>query len=484
MSSPTRLNHIHAIEKQRAMTHSASPRRMSSLDGDDSHSNGSPRTPPTTKFGHFSPRVFRRNSDSDAFSRIKRIVEQVIKTYSKAVVSSIEPLGRSIKELEKISLTFSEQNTPFFTFLDFVIRVNDVVEIEHALSKLRTHHFKLSHDLTSRVQQGMKEDHKIQVLFEKSGREGSAGVSLTDIDKRCVKLDLLGELGRGAFAVAFLVQDFQDKKDKVLLVEYELRNPSTTPTPLTYEHIKRADWYMRLSRKLEKLGISWAVRVERSFCFQHNIFKDYGSGYLCERLTPMESLKASKVLGFCADFLSKVNQMHEKGIVHGDIKLANLMVRNGSDPVLIDWDPCTVIDDEEIEKMNLASFKAYLEGVKDELVTEFYVPEHYILKVAEFINNEVMPALSSEVLPILKSRFWDLKTEKDRYGAFCVVFELLTKRKLSEFERDGKGVLLKKSRKEIVEELQALGGLPPEMKESLLENFGRNSLRRRSSNPF
>ncbi|NQZ10906.1 MAG: protein kinase [Algicola sp.] len=164
-------------------------------------------------------------------------------------------------------------------------------------------------------------------------------------------------IGEGGFGLTYLAHDTHLDK-KVAIKEYmpgdfAWRENNTTILPKSTGSQQVYDWglagFMNEAKMLAKFDDSTIVRI-------HRCFKDNGTAYLvmeyCEggclsaRYTAVEAQKAEqtvvlmredKVRHIIGSLIKGLQQVHDGGVLHRDIKPNNIMFRKDNTPVLIDF---------------------------------------------------------------------------------------------------------------------------------------------------
>ena len=155
-------------------------------------------------------------------------------------------------------------------------------------------------------------------------------------------------LGQGGFGITYLAHDMNLDRDvaikEYLPVEIAVRDGDFTVHPLSDDHTEQYEWglkrFISEARTLTKFRHPAIVRVD-------SVFEQNNSGYMVmqyedglslqDKLTGGKTLDAKALQQIVQPLLDGLEQIHNKGFIHRDIKPDNIYLRKDGSPVLLDF---------------------------------------------------------------------------------------------------------------------------------------------------
>ena len=156
------------------------------------------------------------------------------------------------------------------------------------------------------------------------------------------------ELGRGGFGVTYLAYDHSLGRHvaikEYLPQDWGARGPDGGVGPLSATHVKDYEWglerFLKEARSLARLRHAHIVQV-------HQVFEAWGTAYMVMEYVKGRSLATvlrsegpwteARVLSLLDALTAGLATVHNAGLVHRDVKPANVMLREDGSPVLIDF---------------------------------------------------------------------------------------------------------------------------------------------------
>ncbi len=155
-------------------------------------------------------------------------------------------------------------------------------------------------------------------------------------------------LGQGGFGITYLAEDTNlDQRVAIkefMPTELAFRDAANTVRPISEDHSKTFDWglnsFLDEAKTLARFKHSNIVRV-RSFFEGNNtayMIMDYEDGTdLSELIKKGQIFDEKLLLDIVIPILNGLEQVHEMGFIHRDIKPHNIFIRLDGSPVLIDF---------------------------------------------------------------------------------------------------------------------------------------------------
>ncbi len=141
-------------------------------------------------------------------------------------------------------------------------------------------------------------------------------------------LDVLEPLGAGAFGQVYRAHDSVLKREVALKLEHDREGPSTGPDMVIAE--ARA---MARVRHPNILAVHGADVVEGRV----GIWSDLLHGRTLDAiLDEVESLPVGDVITLALPLAEALALIHQRGLVHGDVKPGNVMIQSDGSPILMD----------------------------------------------------------------------------------------------------------------------------------------------------
>ena len=155
-------------------------------------------------------------------------------------------------------------------------------------------------------------------------------------------------LGQGGFGITYLARDTNLNHDvaikEYLPIEFSARDPSGAVKPISEEHAEMFEWgktrFLDEARTLVAFNHPNIVRVLSFFEFNSTgyMVMEYVEGLdFADLIGPAGSLDEDHLLAIIVPILEGLEQVHDQGYVHRDIKPRNIVIRNDGSPVLIDF---------------------------------------------------------------------------------------------------------------------------------------------------
>lgn len=161
------------------------------------------------------------------------------------------------------------------------------------------------------------------------------------------------ELGKGAFAPVYLVEsngpeDGQDENQPAQMGKgtfglgrqsLEAIKMEDPPTPWEFYIMRQAKRRLGVSRPSESIISAYEMHVFRDECYLVEEFRDQGTLLDLVNIARAENSVMDEQLSmfFTIELFRTVEALHAKGIVHGDLKSDNILVRFDSVPKDADW---------------------------------------------------------------------------------------------------------------------------------------------------
>ena len=178
-------------------------------------------------------------------------------------------------------------------------------------------------------------------------------------------------LGQGGFGITYLATDTNLKR-KVAIKEYlptifAFRNQNFTVAPLTGGHGENYDWglasFLNEARTLAKFRHRNVVQVQTVF-ESHNtayMVMEYEHGDSLSRLisTRREALDQAFYERLLFPVMDGLQDIHDAGFIHRDIKPPNIYLRNDGSPVLIDFGSARQTSQQDTGEMTTLVSQGY-----------------------------------------------------------------------------------------------------------------------------
>lgn len=158
-----------------------------------------------------------------------------------------------------------------------------------------------------------------------------------------------GVLGRGGFGITYLATEL-DSMSSVAIKEFFPKNYATRQNGNTIrsnagdECRKIFGWglrgFLEEAKVLARLNHPNVISVKKFFEVNGTAYfvMDYCDGKSLERQAEhLDHISPSVVFKVFDGVLSGLEHVHQFGIIHGDLKPANIFIKNTSDPVLLDF---------------------------------------------------------------------------------------------------------------------------------------------------
>lgn len=136
---------------------------------------------------------------------------------------------------------------------------------------------------------------------------------------------IAGELGRGAFGVVLSADDVRLGRRVALKIFQKQTNDSTS----------RLIQEARSAAAVEHPNVCTIHAVDEMDGMPTIVMEYIDGSPLSERIG--EGIDDSTLRTITRNIASGLRAAHDKGVVHGDLKPANVLLRNGSDPVIVDF---------------------------------------------------------------------------------------------------------------------------------------------------
>jgi serine/threonine protein kinase len=155
-------------------------------------------------------------------------------------------------------------------------------------------------------------------------------------------------LGQGGFGITYIARDTNLNHDvaikEYLPVEFSTRNASGEVQPISEEHAETFEWgksrFLEEARTLFQFKHENIVRV-LSFFEANNtgyMVMEYEQGIdFSDLIGTGETFSEENLLEIIIPILDGLEQVHDQGFIHRDIKPPNIVLRNDGRPVLIDF---------------------------------------------------------------------------------------------------------------------------------------------------
>jgi len=155
-------------------------------------------------------------------------------------------------------------------------------------------------------------------------------------------------LGQGGFGITYLAHDNNLHRQvaikEYLPIELAVREGNFSIQPVSENHREQFQWgldrFLSEARTLAKFDHPNIVRVLA-------VFEENNTGYmvmnyeqgmsLAEKLKGRKTLEEAEIIKFMLPIMGGLEQMHEAGFIHRDIKPDNIFIRKDGSPVLLDF---------------------------------------------------------------------------------------------------------------------------------------------------
>ncbi len=178
-------------------------------------------------------------------------------------------------------------------------------------------------------------------------------------------------LGQGGFGITYLATDTNLKR-KVAIKEYlptifAYRNKDFTVAPLTGEHGENYDWglssFLNEARTLAKFRHRNVVQVQTVF-ESHNtayMVMEYEHGDSLSRLisSRRDTLDQAFYEALLFPVMDGLQDIHDAGFIHRDIKPPNIYLRSDGSPVLIDFGSARQTSQQDTGEMTTLVSQGY-----------------------------------------------------------------------------------------------------------------------------
>jgi Tfp pilus assembly protein PilF/predicted Ser/Thr protein kinase len=154
------------------------------------------------------------------------------------------------------------------------------------------------------------------------------------------KYRVLGEIGRGGMGVVYKAEDIHLKR----VVALKLLPPAAAAVPASKKRLLQE---ARTASALNHPGICIIYEVgeagENSY-----IAMEYVEGRSLDRVIPPGGLPWAETLRIGAQIVEALEQAHERGVIHRDLKTANIMITPAGRAKILDFGLAKRLIDEEI----------------------------------------------------------------------------------------------------------------------------------------
>ena len=157
-----------------------------------------------------------------------------------------------------------------------------------------------------------------------------------------------GILGQGAFGITYFCHDINLDRHvaikEYLPAQFAMRETDETVHPLSEEHAEQFRWgldrFISEARTLTKFEHPNIVRVINVFEANNTAYMvmSYEVGKsLKDFLVSQGTLEEAELIKILLPILSGLEEVHEAGFIHRDIKPGNIFIRGDGSPVLLDF---------------------------------------------------------------------------------------------------------------------------------------------------
>ncbi len=155
-------------------------------------------------------------------------------------------------------------------------------------------------------------------------------------------------LGQGGFGITYLAQDTNLNQQvaikEYLPVELAVRDGDHSIHPVSSEHGKQFSWgldrFMSEAQTLAQFKHSNIVRVLTVFPENNSAYMvmEYEKGQAMHELLKQEkTLSEERIREIILPILDGLEEIHQAGFIHRDIKPPNIFIRSDGSPVLLDF---------------------------------------------------------------------------------------------------------------------------------------------------
>ncbi|KAG9201514.1 hypothetical protein G6514_005712 [Epicoccum nigrum] len=164
------------------------------------------------------------------------------------------------------------------------------------------------------------------------------------------------ELGKGAFAPVYLIEstpkDEPDGNAAAQMGQGPKRRPlealkmEDPPTPWEFYMMRQAKQRLGASRAADSILSAYEMHVFQDECYLIEEFRDQGTLLDAVNLARAEhgAMDEQLAMFFTVELLRTVEALHAAGIIHGDLKADNILLRLDAPPTGEEWASCYARD--------------------------------------------------------------------------------------------------------------------------------------------